>query len=380
MEERSFYKDATVTHLALFGAAAMAMIGFSIYLTSHYFAVKFPTGLATSSLCDLNSFFNCDTATNSPASNIAGVPISMFGILTGFIGLIGFMFKNEKVEATNVFVLGLNAIGCSVLFLYSLIALGSLCPFCTLYYVASFVAFFIIYKNSSFRKPEIMPLASYGVIAAIIFGLTLNNVNGRTEKIKQLASSLINQYNGLQDLGAPSFDSEFRMASASEKFTDAPIQITKFSDFECPACKALSDILAKVGRRYKGKVNIQYFFYPLDAGCNPSMTRQLHQNACRAAYLSACLPQKFDKIEHEIFALQGSRSFGSQLEKIAKREGVDECFRSKETKEKVQKYIAAAGPFNVRSTPTFLLNGKKIEGALPLDQMSILIDSILEKK
>ena len=52
---------------------------------------------------------------------------------------------------------------------------------------------------------------------------------------------------------------------------------------------------------------------------------------------------------------------------------------SNETKTAVQAYIAEGPKFKVRSTPTFLLNGVKIEGSLPESQLSILIDHLLKK-
>ena len=133
---KSLFRGSSVSIHALLMLLAASMIGVSIYLTNHYFAVKFPTGLAGSAtLCDINSFFNCDTATNSPLSNIAGVPISVFGMLMGIFTFMGFVFKTDEMEGTIYQVLLLNLVGCVVLFLYSLIALGSLCPFCTLYYI-----------------------------------------------------------------------------------------------------------------------------------------------------------------------------------------------------------------------------------------------------
>jgi protein-disulfide isomerase len=53
--------------------------------------------------------------------------------------------------------------------------------------------------------------------------------------------------------------------------------------------------------------------------------------------------------------------------------------KSAETKDKISKIIAAAEGYNVASTPTFLLNGVKIEGALPIDQLSIILDEIIRR-
>lgn len=371
-----FYSQASVNYQVLFIISAIAMIGLSIYLTNHYFAVKFPTGLTGGGLCNLSRFLNCDIATHSMLSNIAGIPISLMGILTGAFLLIGYLFQSKDWEGTIHFTLIVNFIGCLGLFLFSLIKLGALCPACTLYYIFSGLALFCFYKNSTVKKPALIPLISFGAVIAIASFIMHNNIQNKMKVNDSLAQSLISQYKSLPNLGAPEIESDYRITSATPNFQEAPIQITKFSDFECPACKMLSGILHNLAKKYEGKMNIQYIFYPLDSACNPSVNRRIHVHACQAAYLAACLPQKFPQIEEEIFNNQSELSSDS-LNAIAKREGVLECMNSEETKEKVVRYIESGNPFNIKSTPTILLNGVKIEGVLPEGQLQILIDHLL---
>ncbi len=378
MLKRSFYKDASMNYHIVTALMSVLMIGFSIYLTSHYFQVKFPTGLSAGGLCNFNSFFNCDVSTNSPASNIAGVPISIFGIIIGVLPLLGYFFKSEEFEGTLHSLLLINALGCIVLFIYSLVALGGLCPFCALYYLASIIAAFCFNKTSDMRTPAVIPVIAIALIFSVSSFAAYSTVQGKKAKNSQVADSLINQYKSLKNLGTPSFDSPFRMVSATEVFNEAPIQITKFSDFECPACKMLSEVLHKVKDKYKGKVNIQYMFYPLDNACNPAMERPLHRFACKAAYLAACLPTKFKEVEHDIFAAQAQLS-DDWIQSYAKKKNVLDCYNSQKGKATVIKHMAEAKKFGVQSTPTFILNGVKIEGVLPEAQLYILIDYLLQK-
>lgn len=379
MEKKSFYKEGPFNAQVLLGAIAIAMIGVSIYLTSHYFGVKFPTNIGESgNLCNFNSFFNCDTTTNSPASNIAGVPISLFGALIGAFLMAGFLFKNDEVEGTNHLILLVNGVGCLILFLYSLIALGGLCPMCTVYYILSWIALFLFHKYSSHRFVGAKTIAAYVAVTIIASGATWNTVNQKEKAITQIADSLLGQYWNLPNLGKPATDSDFRIASATEKFDGAPLQLTFFSDFQCPACKMLSDNSHAIARKYQGKVNIQYMYYPLDHNCNPKMQRPLHTLACQAAYLATCLPSKFGTVHDDIFNNQQSLSM-EWLTNYAKKENVVECMESPATKKKVQDIIAQAEPFNISSTPTMLVNGVKIEGVLPLNQLYIILDDILAK-
>lgn len=376
---KTVYRSPKTLVHALIVTLGIAIIATTAYLTNHYFAVKFPDGLAAaSSLCDISGFFNCDAATHSPISNIVGVPISIFGTLIGILLIAGYLFNSPSYESTMNFILIVNLIGCVVLFIYSLVALGTLCPMCSLYYLLSFGACFVFYRNAHSVRPTVIPLVTITAIFAVVSASTYIYTSNKTEKVSALAGSLIQQFDSLPDLGAPEKTSEYRLASATEDFDAAPIRITKFSDFQCPACKAMSEQLHKAMRQYQGQINIQYIFYPLDPACNPNMDRPLHPFACKAAYLSACLPEKFPEVEKAIFDKQDSLS-DTWLESYAKRENVLDCYKSEETKKKVTEYIARATPFNVRSTPTIVLNGVKIEGVLPYNQLQILMDELLER-
>lgn len=380
MTENKRLGNASMNWHILNWVSIIGMIATSIYLTNHYFEVHFPTGLVGGTLCDINSFFTCSGATNSGLSNIAGVPISLFGLLIGIFLAFGYLFKSDETEGTNHFILLLNMAGCLILFAYSLIALGTLCPFCTLYYIFSGIALFVFYKHSSIKTPSIKVVGIYAVAMLLVSGIAWNNVNKKNSKNNQLAKSLIDQFYKLPNLGKPAKDSPFLVAKATESFSDATIRITKFSDFECPACQMLSEHLLKVAEKYKGKVSIQYKFYPLDPSCNASLKRQIHQLACQASYLAYCAPEKFQDLHHEIFNQVSATGLTMKwLNDKAKALGVEACFKAKETKEGVVSIVNEAKVFNISSTPTMLINGVKIEGVLPLKQIYIILDEILKR-
>ena len=374
MSKKSIYENSSINTMIILFLLSACMIGFSIYLTSHYFELKFPTGLESGSFCNLNSFFNCDKTTLSPMSNFAGVPISIFGIIIGALVMIGLFFKNEKYEKSLYFTLVVNAIGCGALFLYSLLALGGLCPFCTLYYIVSWITLWLFIKKSESYIPHPGFLAGFLAIVLFFSYMTKLNVDKKIENLSSVANDLIRQYYALPNLGSATPPSEFKIATAA----NAPIKMQIFSDFECPACKALSELMPQILLRYGGKIDIEYFFYPLDHNCNPSMQRPLHQQACRAAYFAACMPKdNFGTLHDDIFHNQ--ERLADYLDGAIKKNQVEKCVSDKLTKEKIVGIINAAGPFNIRSTPSFLLNGVKIEGVLPADQLFAIMDEILKR-
>ena len=58
-------------------------------------------------------------------------------------------------------------------------------------------------------------------------------------------------------------------------------------------------------------------------------------------------------------------------------ENVKDCYENPDTLKELISIVDIGNEIGIKSTPTFLLNEKKIEGALPLSQLYILMDSLL---
>ena len=106
----------------------------------------------------------------------------------------------------------------------------------------------------------------------------------KMKKKSNFATTLIDQFNTLPRINQLP-QSPFRLGTKVKKFDDVPIRIHIFSDFQCPACKRLNDVIHRLSMSYKDKVDMQYFFYPLDSHCNKAMKRPMHPLACKAAYM-----------------------------------------------------------------------------------------------
>jgi len=197
MKQKSVYNDSGINTTLLLILLSGLMLGFSLYLTQHFYDVKFPTGLAGGSLCNLNSFFNCDKATNSPMSAIFNIPISIFGAIIGSLALFGLIFKNEDYERSIYFVLLVNFAGCVLLFLYSLLVLHGLCPFCTLYYIASGALLFLFYKKSETWKPNPGFLISFAVVMLIVGYFSRQTVMEKEAAQSAIGNDLIKQFYSL---------------------------------------------------------------------------------------------------------------------------------------------------------------------------------------
>ncbi|MBL6988293.1 MAG: thioredoxin domain-containing protein [Bacteriovoracaceae bacterium] len=371
-------KGMTRSNIALI-VVGIGMIIASGYLIAHFFETFYPEGLSTSSVCDVSGFFSCDAIAYSPIATIFSIPISVFGLLAGLFLVISSFFPSENLERTNHLLGLINVVLCLILFIYSIVGLNHLCPFCTVYYILSAVAYFLFFKYGiPLGAPSYKVLGIYALVTIIVSGIFLYTIHNKKELIAKQAPLFIEQFYSYPDLGKPKQDLAYRLYSSTPNFSDAPIQITVFSDFQCPACKMLHSPISKIKSKYKGKINIQYSFYPLDNACNPKMTQALHTVACQASYLASCLPTDFARIHDELFEHQDELSV-KWLNSYAQKEGATQCMNDIQTKEKIVKIIDMAGEFNVRSTPTLLINGVKIEGVLPLAHYYIILDEIVKR-
>ena len=161
---------------------------------------------------------------------------------------------------------------------------------------------------------------------------------------------------------------------------DAKVKLVEYSDFQCPACAAYYPMVEQVIEKYKDKISFEYRHYPLTT---------IHRNAFAAARASEAADKqgKFWEMYRLLFthqsAWENSSNAQSVFEGYAGQLGLDAAkfkadFTSKETNSAINASIAE---FNKRglpkSTPTFLLNDKKIEPR-SVEDFSRLIDEQLK--
>jgi len=108
----------------------------------------------------------------------------------------------------------------------------------------------------------------------------------------------------------------------------------------------------------------------------------------RAAEAAACANEQgqFWPYHDTLFANQRGENVGSFREDILKliatalgldQTAFDSCLDSGKYRDKVEAATAAGQEQGVISTPTLFLNGEKIEGAIPFDQLQPLIEAEL---
>lgn len=147
---------------------------------------------------------------------------------------------------------------------------------------------------------------------------------------------------------------------------DAPVTIVEFVDFKCPNCKAAGPIMHQVAQKFGTKVKIIVRAFPAES-IHPGATELSEVAQCAHTQgkfwlmhdvlldSQAILPEK---LTPEFFAI------------LAGRAGVDlvalqDCLARPATAGVVRADFLTGVTAGVRGTPTFFVNGEKVEGVVP---------------
>jgi protein-disulfide isomerase len=155
----------------------------------------------------------------------------------------------------------------------------------------------------------------------------------------------------------------------------APVTIVEFSDFQCPYCSRLTPTIKQVEQKYGDKVRVVFRQYPLP----------MHPNAQKAAEASLCaLDQgKFWEMHDAMFGDQNSLGV-DQLKATAAKLGLNadkfnKCLDSGEKAASIQADQKAGSEAGVSGTPAMFVNGRFINGAVPIDQITNVVDDELRR-
>ena len=163
---------------------------------------------------------------------------------------------------------------------------------------------------------------------------------------------------------------------------EAIVKIKVFSSLTCPHCADFHmKVIPKIKEKYieSGKVQLIFIDFPLD------------QAAFNASKLLHCIDQKKQIIFLDtIYETQESWTNGSDIEdinenlkKIVKNLGIssakfDKCLINEVISDKILNgRIDANRKYSINSTPTIVINGKKLEGSVSFKNIKKKIDKLI---
>jgi protein-disulfide isomerase len=169
-------------------------------------------------------------------------------------------------------------------------------------------------------------------------------------------------------------EAEFKDALAKQRRQTMPIPqeasvvVVKFNDYQCPPCRLTHErytpVIARLQGDHPGAIKLLVKDFPLAAACNAAVTGSLHPAACDAAAAVRLARRggKEAEMSDWLFAHQPSLtpdSVRAALRSITGRDhGADEY---EAALAEVKQDAALGARLGVASTPTFFVNGMRVE-------------------
>jgi len=144
---------------------------------------------------------------------------------------------------------------------------------------------------------------------------------------------------------------------------DAPVKLVEYSDFQCPACAAFQPVINDVLETFGDQMSFEYKHFPLTA------IHPLAEPAARAAE-AAGQQGKFFEFHDKLFENQATWSRSQNpttfFIRYAEEVGIDTAqfrrqLRSSILRDEVRADAAEARSLQLTGTPTFFLNGERMQ-------------------
>ena len=165
----------------------------------------------------------------------------------------------------------------------------------------------------------------------------------------------------------------------------APVEVMEYADFECPSCGQFATLTEPDVRTRlvnTGKIRVRFLDFPLS----------MHKNTWDASLAASCANDqgKFWEMHDQIFANQdkwngeatsnprkplGALAQGLRLD-MAK---YGACMDAETHRAQIQANLQEGERRGVSQTPSFIIGGQLIPGALPFDAFNKLVETELAK-
>ena len=191
---------------------------------------------------------------------------------------------------------------------------------------------------------------------------------------------------GFLYLTKPSPDTNANIAKPSNHIKgkgSTGLTLVEYGDFQCPACKAYHPIVKSIYDTYQDKIFFQFRNYPLEA---------IHQNgrAGSRAAEAAAIQGKFWEMHDSLYENQDLWKDASDplsfYTGYAKQIGIADLakfatdYKSSTVNTIISTDIKEGAKFKITGTPTFILDGKKIDNPRDQETFNKVIEEAIAKK
>ena len=185
------------------------------------------------------------------------------------------------------------------------------------------------------------------------------------DKLRQSSAITLN-------LSAPSLDLDDGSPAIGSKAS--AVTIVEFLDFECPYCRSVQPILKQVLEKYGSNIRFIFKNLPLDG----------HQNSTLAAKAAYCAGEQDRFWQYHDRLLTAKEITAPSIKKLATDLGLNlerfqNCIGSNNSSDVIIKDLESARRLGIESTPSFVINGNVVVGAISFDTFQQLIEGELQR-
>jgi uncharacterized membrane protein/protein-disulfide isomerase len=382
------------------------VVGLAASLTSLYVHYRLLANPSYTSFCDVNATVSCTQAYLSRYGSFMGVPVALFGVIF-FVFLLVLAVLEAPAsgflkETFAAYLFACSTIGLAVVLYLGYAAffiLKEVCLMCLTTYVAV-VGLFIVSGIATSLPMTTLPRRFFGDLRALmarpvaLTALVLFLVSAASAvAFFPREGTAMGQAAASQGAPSASAQSEFERwwtglprIALPVPADGAAVVIVKFTDYQCPSCgqSFLSDrpIIAKYQGQFPGAVKFVAKDYPLQPECNPNVPRVVHLAACdaAAAVRMARVKGKGDALEEYFYTHQVMLTPVSVREAAQAIGGVTD-FDAQYPRiiDQIKTDVGLGKLLSVRVTPTFFINGVRVDGGLAPQTMDMAIAYELKK-
>ncbi|PYR78338.1 MAG: hypothetical protein DMF86_06105 [Acidobacteria bacterium] len=384
-----------------------ALLGLAASLASSWVHYHLLTNPDYTSFCDVSKGVSCSEAYLSRYGSLFGVPVALGGVL--FFALVLVLLwasraSRAQAEAIAGYLFALSTIALAVV-LYlayaSFFILKTVCLFCATTYIAVIGVFIISGGASSLPMKSLPGRAARDVRALVMspiaFVIALLYLGAAAAGILLFPHESVVEARQASAQPPPLSDAQ---KSELERWWDlqpkvdmpfsndgAKVLVVKFNDYQCPPCRQTYFAYEPILAQYKDRPqDVKYLMkhFPLDPKCNSSVTQMVHPAACDAAAAAVVAQEKskatFDKLTDWFFVNQDRLSPAVVREAARDVAGIaDFDARYAKAIQQVKTDASIGGVLGVGKTPTFFINGRKLEGGQAPVVMQGIIDLELKR-
>ena len=163
----------------------------------------------------------------------------------------------------------------------------------------------------------------------------------------------------------------------------APIQVFVYSDYQCPFCAAVDNILIELTTEIP-EMAVTHKDFPLDSACNPVIPTSFHRFSCKAAIFTRCAQRegKFWPASMKVFEAQHDLD-DDKFKEIAEELGLEwnrmkACLEDERVVRAIRVDIQEAVRLDLQGTPGIVIDNWLLTGEFNPEDIKKIIQYEVE--